>query len=222
MRNTLLSVDRFGDFILSSQVYTNARDLARFGLGGVSGQTETFGPQLHLLYTGDTQGDGVGKDDVLAEVRKDLDTRLIHLRAGGINNQVITQALNNVNQYIMEAEAHPATFMTNSINRLSLDTTRKIHTAWTSGSGNIDYKTNVLMKALFDGDHQALKKKEEDVAATIGIVKSAVKYAFAHQYMNEAGAHEMETFKKHLLDRIESANRDVGAAQAAQAQADAP
>ncbi len=32
MRNTLLSADRFGDFILSSQVYTNARDLARFGL----------------------------------------------------------------------------------------------------------------------------------------------------------------------------------------------
>jgi len=31
MRNTLLSVDRFGDFILSSQVYTSARDLARFG-----------------------------------------------------------------------------------------------------------------------------------------------------------------------------------------------
>jgi CubicO group peptidase (beta-lactamase class C family) len=39
MRNTVLSVDRFGDFILSSQVYANARDLARFGLlylqGGV-------------------------------------------------------------------------------------------------------------------------------------------------------------------------------------------
>ncbi len=32
MHNTLLSMDRFGDFILSSQVYTNARDLARFGL----------------------------------------------------------------------------------------------------------------------------------------------------------------------------------------------
>ncbi len=32
MRNTLLSVDRFGDFILSSQVYTTARDLARFGV----------------------------------------------------------------------------------------------------------------------------------------------------------------------------------------------
>ena len=32
MRNTLPSTDRFGDFILSSQVYTNARDLARFGL----------------------------------------------------------------------------------------------------------------------------------------------------------------------------------------------
>jgi CubicO group peptidase (beta-lactamase class C family) len=39
MRNTLVSVDRFGNFILSSQVYTSARDLARFGLlylqGGV-------------------------------------------------------------------------------------------------------------------------------------------------------------------------------------------
>lgn len=39
MHNTLLSTDRFGDFILSSQVYTNARDLARLGLfylqGGV-------------------------------------------------------------------------------------------------------------------------------------------------------------------------------------------
>lgn len=32
MHSTWLSVDRFGDFILSSQVYTNARDLARFGL----------------------------------------------------------------------------------------------------------------------------------------------------------------------------------------------
>jgi CubicO group peptidase (beta-lactamase class C family) len=32
MRNTVPGVDRFGDFILSSQVYTNARDLARFGL----------------------------------------------------------------------------------------------------------------------------------------------------------------------------------------------
>jgi CubicO group peptidase (beta-lactamase class C family) len=39
MRNTLVSTDRFGDFILSSQIYTNARDLARIGLlyqqGGV-------------------------------------------------------------------------------------------------------------------------------------------------------------------------------------------
>lgn len=32
MRNTLPGVDRFGDFIMSSQIYTNARDLARFGL----------------------------------------------------------------------------------------------------------------------------------------------------------------------------------------------
>jgi CubicO group peptidase (beta-lactamase class C family) len=32
MRNTLVSTDRFGDFVLSSQVYTNARDLARFGM----------------------------------------------------------------------------------------------------------------------------------------------------------------------------------------------
>ncbi|NNF26615.1 MAG: serine hydrolase, partial [Gemmatimonadetes bacterium] len=39
MRNTLLSVDRFGDFILSSQVYTNARDLARFGLLYLNGGT---------------------------------------------------------------------------------------------------------------------------------------------------------------------------------------
>lgn len=32
MRNTVAGVDRFGDFVMSSQVYTNARDLARFGL----------------------------------------------------------------------------------------------------------------------------------------------------------------------------------------------
>ena len=32
MRNTLVSADRFHNFILSSQVYTSARDLARFGL----------------------------------------------------------------------------------------------------------------------------------------------------------------------------------------------
>ncbi|MDX1396524.1 MAG: serine hydrolase, partial [Gemmatimonadota bacterium] len=32
MRNTYASVDRFGDFIFSSQVYTTARDLARFGM----------------------------------------------------------------------------------------------------------------------------------------------------------------------------------------------
>jgi CubicO group peptidase (beta-lactamase class C family) len=39
MRNTIAGVDRFGDFVLSSQIYTNAPDLARFGLlylnGGV-------------------------------------------------------------------------------------------------------------------------------------------------------------------------------------------
>jgi CubicO group peptidase (beta-lactamase class C family) len=39
MHNTLLSTDRFGDFILSSQVYTNARDLARFGLLYLNGGT---------------------------------------------------------------------------------------------------------------------------------------------------------------------------------------
>ncbi len=32
MRNTLPGVDRFGHYIMSSQVYTNARDLARLGL----------------------------------------------------------------------------------------------------------------------------------------------------------------------------------------------
>jgi CubicO group peptidase (beta-lactamase class C family) len=39
MRNTLLSTDRFGDYILSSQVYTNARDLARLGLLYLNGGT---------------------------------------------------------------------------------------------------------------------------------------------------------------------------------------
>lgn len=39
MRNTLISMDRFGDFIFSSQVYTNARDLARFGLLYLQGGT---------------------------------------------------------------------------------------------------------------------------------------------------------------------------------------
>jgi len=32
MRNTVVGMDRFGDYVLSSQIYTNARDLARFGL----------------------------------------------------------------------------------------------------------------------------------------------------------------------------------------------
>jgi len=32
MRNTLVTSDRYGDYILSSQTYTNARDLGRFGL----------------------------------------------------------------------------------------------------------------------------------------------------------------------------------------------
>jgi CubicO group peptidase (beta-lactamase class C family) len=32
MRNTVVGMDRFGDYVLSSQVYTNARDLARLGL----------------------------------------------------------------------------------------------------------------------------------------------------------------------------------------------
>ncbi|MEP4484512.1 MAG: serine hydrolase [Halioglobus sp.] len=32
MRNTVVSTDRFGDFIFSSAIYSNARDLARFGL----------------------------------------------------------------------------------------------------------------------------------------------------------------------------------------------
>ena len=35
MGNTLPGVDRFGDFVMSSQVYTNARDLA--GLADVFG-----------------------------------------------------------------------------------------------------------------------------------------------------------------------------------------
>jgi CubicO group peptidase (beta-lactamase class C family) len=39
MRNTLIGVDRFGDFILSSQIHTNARDLARFGLLYLNGGT---------------------------------------------------------------------------------------------------------------------------------------------------------------------------------------
>jgi CubicO group peptidase (beta-lactamase class C family) len=49
MRNTLASTDRFGDFILSSQVYTNARDLARFGLlyqqGGVWNGERIISPE---------------------------------------------------------------------------------------------------------------------------------------------------------------------------------
>ena len=37
MRNTLPGVDRFGHFVMSSQVYTNARDLARLGLLHLNG-----------------------------------------------------------------------------------------------------------------------------------------------------------------------------------------
>ena len=39
MRSTIPGVDRFGDFIMSSQIYTNARDLARFGLLYLNGGT---------------------------------------------------------------------------------------------------------------------------------------------------------------------------------------
>ncbi len=39
MRSTLIGADRFGDFVLSSQVYTNTRDLARFGLLYAQGGT---------------------------------------------------------------------------------------------------------------------------------------------------------------------------------------
>ena len=49
MRNTVPGVDRFGDFIFSSQVYTNARDLARFGLlylnGGVWNGERLISPE---------------------------------------------------------------------------------------------------------------------------------------------------------------------------------
>jgi CubicO group peptidase (beta-lactamase class C family) len=39
MRSTLVGTDRFGDFILSSQIETNSRDLARFGLLYLQGGT---------------------------------------------------------------------------------------------------------------------------------------------------------------------------------------
>jgi CubicO group peptidase (beta-lactamase class C family) len=39
MHNTIPGMDRFGDYVLSSQVYTTARDLARFGLLYLNGGT---------------------------------------------------------------------------------------------------------------------------------------------------------------------------------------
>ncbi len=45
MRSTLLGTDRFGDFILSSQAFSNARDLARFGLLFLN-KGNWFGDQL--------------------------------------------------------------------------------------------------------------------------------------------------------------------------------
>ncbi|MEM8487125.1 MAG: serine hydrolase, partial [Bacteroidota bacterium] len=49
MRNTIPGVDRFGDFIMSSQIYTNARDLARFGLlylnGGMWNGEQLISPE---------------------------------------------------------------------------------------------------------------------------------------------------------------------------------
>lgn len=39
MRNTLVGTDRFAAFIMSSQVYANARDFARFGLLYAQGST---------------------------------------------------------------------------------------------------------------------------------------------------------------------------------------
>jgi len=53
MRHTLVGVDRFGDFILSSQVYASARDLARFGLlylqGGVWNGERLLSPEWTLF-----------------------------------------------------------------------------------------------------------------------------------------------------------------------------
>ncbi len=45
MYNTLVSTDQYGDFIFSSQMYTTARDLARFGMLYANGG-EWFGEQI--------------------------------------------------------------------------------------------------------------------------------------------------------------------------------
>ncbi|WP_105201677.1 serine hydrolase domain-containing protein [Pseudoalteromonas sp. T1lg10] len=45
MYNTLVSTDQYGDFIFSSQMYTTARDLARFGMLYVNGG-KWFGEQI--------------------------------------------------------------------------------------------------------------------------------------------------------------------------------
>jgi len=53
MRNTIAGVDRFGDYVLSSQVYTNARDLARFGLlylNGGSWKGERIVPESWIRF----------------------------------------------------------------------------------------------------------------------------------------------------------------------------
>jgi len=152
----------------------------------------------------------ISKDERLQQLMNEFNAKMLQMRSAE-QTPVIKNVIGNLEILAKHMLAFPDTCVSDSINRLQLDSLHKISDSVTN-SNNTEHKLLVLSKHLFFQDMSAMSRLINDMKFAESTINLLTTSTYTAQYMTESGNADTKKFSNDLIKSLMSASRAQGAA----------
>ena len=163
-------------------------------------------PCSEVLWPTEAVGDLLGKDDLMAKMKREIINEIRILRDEGGMDTYLQQA----EQVMNHATVSPDTIVKSFLNNFNISSLMKLSES--VSNHNIDYKKNILKKCVFEESNEDIQHKMavlQQVSEVFGKISS---YIFNLQYLGDS-VFNTKSYIKDVQEALMHRSAEIGRSQ---------